>query len=279
MLIDAHCHLDQVQHPERAIDAALEAGIERIVAVSQDLASMQLVLELRHRFGAVIVTGLGIHPQLMPGMSDGELDEAYAFLEANIERADVIGEVGLDYKWATTDAEQQRQLAWLERQLDLAARHRKPINLHSRRALRQVMNVAIDYQARSGCPAQLHWFTQSKQLVRAASDAGVLISAGPAVLGAADTTRVATAIDDDCLLLETDCPVPFAGASARPHWIRRVLDHLAAARGVDPAVLEARIEANFARMLRSELPIRQPPASPQGARHRAGVATHQPPPP
>jgi TatD DNase family protein len=256
MLIDTHCHLDQVDDPDGVIAVARAAGVGRIVAVSQDLGSMQAVLELRDRHPETVVAGLGIHPQTIPYLADDEVGEAFAFLERHLGEADLLGEVGLDYKHATTDAEKTRQAEWLERQLELAAHHRKPANLHSRRALRQVMNHAVDFQQRTGLAAQLHWFTQSSKLVRATNAAGVYVSAGPTTLFADDARAVAAQIDDDLLLLETDCPVPYRGDSARPDWVVRVLECLAGARGVEPGELEAQVEQNFVRFLAGAPPVR-----------------------
>ncbi len=256
MLSDAHCHLDQIADPDEAIARAADAGVHRVLAVSQDLASMRVVLELKARHPRTVVAGLGIHPQEIPAMSEPEVDAAFRFLADHLADADVVGEIGLDHKVATTGPLQERQAHWLDRQLGLAAAEQKPVNLHSRRALRPVMEAAIAFQARSGCPAQLHWFTQSKKLVRLTNAAGVLVSVGPAILGAEDALAVAASVADDCLLLETDCPVPFAGASARPTWIARLLEPLAAARGVTPAALTETVERNFARLLSGELPER-----------------------
>lgn len=256
MLIDSHCHLDQIDDLEPAIYEARDAGVERIVAVSEDLRSMRAVLELRARFPETIVAGLGIHPQRIPYLSEDEVEEAFAFLAAHLAEADLLGEVGLDYKHATSEAEQTRQDEWLGRQLELAAEHGKPANLHSRRALRQVMVRAIDFQERTGLAAQLHWFTQSRKLVRLTNAAGVYVSAGPTALFHADTCTVAASIDADLLLLETDCPVPYGGESARPKWVRRVLERVAAAREVEPEALEAQVEANFARYLSGRGPER-----------------------
>jgi TatD DNase family protein len=203
-----------------------------------------------------VIAALGIHPQVIPYMTETEVDEAFAFLTGHLGEADQLGEVGLDYKHATSADEQDRQDRWLARQLELAAVHRKPINLHSRRALRQVMDRAIAFQERTGLPAQLHWFTQSKKLVRQTNQAGVYVSAGPTTLLADDACAVAAAIAADLLLLETDCPVPYGGESARPSWVGRVLERLAGARGVEPAELEAQVETNFRRFLAGESPAR-----------------------
>jgi TatD DNase family protein len=207
---------------------------------------MRAVLALRRRHPDIVVAGLGIHPQIVPYRGDEELEEAFAFLAAHLEQADVLGEVGLDFKHARTEAEQARQAAWLERQLELAAAHRKPVNLHSRRALRQVMNHAIAYRERTGLGALLHWFTHSAKLVRATNAAGVYVSAGPTTLFDAQARAVAATIDDHLLLLETDCPVPYRGESARPAWVMRVLAGLAEARGTAVDELAARVADNFA---------------------------------
>jgi TatD family hydrolase len=221
---------------------------------------MRSVLLLRERFPDVVVAALGIHPQLIPHLQEDAAEEAFDFLAAHLGEVDMLGEVGLDWKHATTVEEQARQTRWLERQLELAATHRKPINLHSRRALRQVMEHAIAFQERTGLAAQLHWFTQSKKLIRQTNAAGVYVSVGPATLIDPRAAETAATVDPDLLLTETDAPVPFGGDSARPAWIGRVLARLAEERGVDVDTLEAQVEANFARLLAGEAPRRQAPA-------------------
>jgi len=249
MLIDSHCHLEQADDPEAAVREARKAGVGTLVAVSQDLSSMEAVLRLRDRHPAHVVAALGIHPQVISAVPDTEVERAFDFLAAHLGEVDMLGEVGLDYKHATDDQEKARQDRWLTRQLELAAAAQKPINLHSRRALRQVMEVAIAYQERSGCPAQLHWFTQSKKLIRHTNEAGIFVSAGPSVLLNPDTAAAAATIDRQLLLTETDCPVPYDGTSARPSWVSRVLGRLAAVHGEEPEELEAQVERNFARLM------------------------------
>ncbi len=257
MLADSHCHLDELPDPDAAVAAARAAGVERIVAVAQDLRSMQAVLRLRDRHPRTVLAALGIHPQRIPAMTEAELGAAFGFLERHLPEAAELGEVGLDHKWATSADEQDRQRRWLDRQLELAAACGKPINLHSRRALRATMEIAIAFQERHGLPAQLHWFTQSRKLVRLANEAGVMVSVGPSILDDERALAVACTVADDCLLLETDAPVPFGGESAQPSWIPRVRDRLASARGIEPAALASTVAANLARLLAGRLGSRQ----------------------
>ena len=127
--------------------------------------------------------------------------------------ADVLGEVGLDYKWAENPEQQILQQEMLTRQLDLAARCGKPINLHSRRAQRQTMERAVEFCRRTGLNAQLHWFTESLKLVRICNEEGIYVSAGPMAIHNPQARAVAVAVDRQLLLLETDAPVSIGGVA------------------------------------------------------------------
>jgi TatD DNase family protein len=164
-------------------------------------------------------------------------------------RADLLGEAGLDHKWAESAAQQRRQEQTLEAQLGIAARHRKPVNLHSRRSLRQTMERAIAFHRDTGLNAQLHWFTQSRKLVRLCNQEGIYVSVGPTVIGDEQTRKVALAIADELLLLETDAPVPVRGHPGHPARVRAVAEELAALKGRSWEAIAALTTANFARFL------------------------------
>lgn len=248
-LTDSHCHLEQVPDPDSAVARAAEVGVTTIMAVAEDAASGQAVLELRQRFPGQVKAAIGLHPCHTPSLTDEQLAQELVFVKENLAAADQLGEVGLDFKYADSDKEQQRQRRFLGQQLTLAAEAGKSINLHSRRAQRQTMEVAIDYTKRTGLGAQLHWFTQSKKLIRLCNQAGVYVSVGPSLLGSEQACQVAAVIERDLLLLETDSPVPFDGESARPFWVRRVAEKVAELWGCDLEEVALRTQANFARLL------------------------------
>ena len=75
-----------------------------------------------------------------------------------------------------TEAQKALQEEMLEKQFEIAARNGKPVNLHSRRGLRQVMERAVAYHRETGLNAQLHWFTQSRKLVRICNEEGIYVS-------------------------------------------------------------------------------------------------------
>jgi TatD DNase family protein len=245
---DAHCHLDQVPDPDSAIDEAAEAGVGPILAVSMDAASAERILELRERHTGRVLAGVGLHPSRVAEMSADDQEREMRVLESLVAHADFVGEIGLDYKDATTVEQRGRQRDALARQLEWASTWGRPVNLHSRRADREVLDAAIAFRQRTGRGAVMHWFTHSKKLARLCAEHGIFISAGPSVLVDPRTRDVAAAIDMSILLVETDAPVVYGGeGEAHPAWARRVLENLAEARQVPPDELDRLVGENMKR--------------------------------
>ena len=217
-LTDIHCHLYSVDDFEGAVREALEAGVDKALVVSEKLDSMEEVLRMRDRFPDFVLPGLGIHPAESILMSEDEWKLNLSFLAAHAEEAVAVGEIGLDFKIAEDEAARDRQRGHLHDQMAVAADHGLPVNLHSRRALRQTMEEAVAFRERTGLHVLLHWFAHSKKLLRRTNEAGLFVSAGPSVLSSEQALDVALTVDLGLILVETDTPVPFGGRSARPAW-------------------------------------------------------------
>ncbi len=227
-LIDAHCHLYGLRDAEDAVFHARAAGVTQIVAVSEDHDSMVQTLRLRDAFPDFILPGMGIHPVTVSSMSSAQWKTALSFLRNHAGEASCIGEIGLDFKVAVTERDQEKQREALRVQMEVAAEHRLPINLHSRRALRQTMEEAIDFHRDTGLPALLHWFAHSKKLLTRTNAEQIFVSVGPSVLFSAEALSLALSIDRRLLLIETDAPVPFGGKPASPAWAAEVADRVIA---------------------------------------------------
>jgi TatD DNase family protein len=241
---------------------AAAARVGPIVAVSMGPRDGARVLELRRRHPGLVRAGVGLHPSRVPEIGDEEAAAELALVAARAAEADVVGEIGLDYRDARDAGQQRRQREVLERLLDVAERARKPVNLHTRRADRDLLEAAAAFTRRTGLPALLHWFTHSRKLARRCGQAGIHISAGPSIEIDPGQAEVARAIDPDFLLVETDSPVVYAGRAARPAWAARVAEALARARKEDPDALRERLAANLERYLGAGRPRGGPdPAS------------------
>lgn len=249
MFTDSHCHLEQLHAPGEALQRAREAGVHRVVAVSEDEKSVDVIMQLKARYPDQVLVGVGLHPMYVPQRTRDEVYQALEKVEIMAQRADVIGEIGLDYKYAQSGEQQKFQRLVLDRQMTIAAIHRKPVNLHSRWALRDTMKAAIEYTRDTGLGAQLHWFTQSKKLIRLTNRMGVYISVGPSIIDSSEARSAAAGIDRHLLLLETDSPVPFEGTPAEPSWTRRVAEVVAELWQCDLAEVGRQTEENFERYL------------------------------
>ena len=244
---DTHCHLEQLN--DSALEEAAAAGATTIAAVAQEAGSMRAVLDLARRFPGRVLPGLGIHPCTVTERGLDALAPDLALLAQRAVDAAVIGETGLDHKWAVSDVQQAEQERLLERHFEIAESHRKPVNLHSRRCLRQTLERAVAFHRATGLAAQMHWFTQSKKLIRICNDEGIYVSAGPTVLGDEHAAAAACEVADDLLLLESDAPVPVGGLPGHPRRVREVAEKLAGLRGVALEALAAQLAKNLRRYL------------------------------
>jgi len=56
-LLDAHCHLDQLQDPHDAVRRAKDASVARILSVSENSSSAREVLALKAAYPDVVLAG------------------------------------------------------------------------------------------------------------------------------------------------------------------------------------------------------------------------------
>ncbi len=129
------------------------------------------------------------------------------------------------------------QRAVFRKQLEIAAEAGKPIVIHTREAWADTLALA----AQAPAPADrgiMHCFTGDAQQAREALDLGFhLAFGGVLTFPKAEAVREAARITpEDRLLVETDCPVPGAGAASRQAQRAGVCGGGGAAPGGGPRV-------------------------------------------
>lgn len=232
---DCHCHLDEYADPEAVIRDAEAAGVTRICAVAQwHEECWRSILSLADKHPGVVVPGIGIHPcpdgDEMLFMRYGDDEKALSDLRTEMlgykGRVAVVGEIGLDYKWASDAEKRTTQRHLFDAQLAIAAELGLPISVHSRRSARDAMEACVKWHRETGLGACLHWFTHSAKLMRQAAQGGVFVSVGPAgAITEEDERDFVKKVGKECLgqmLFETDGPVRFQGEEATPAWIPRI---------------------------------------------------------
>ena len=249
---DVHCHVDLLDEPERAIEAALEAGVCPLLAVGMQQASSERLLELRQQYPEKLLVAIGLHPSEIPALDATEVQAELDFVESALARADALGEVGLDFRDAADEMQRDRQREALTLQLQWAARERKPVSAHCRRAEHEIVDRLAEFVEGTGLGANLHWFTHSEKMARICGERRIFISPGPSILHSDPQATVAAMVEAAYLLIETDSPVEFEGEPAQPEWARQVAARLAEIRGMSFEDLATLLQDNFRRYLGSK---------------------------
>ncbi len=244
MFVDSHCHLDQVSGLSGLFDRAARAGVEKMVSCATNPASMALHLE-RFRGLREVGVALGVHPEELILLPRPDAEAALKQAEEGLSGAVAVGEVGLDYKYGATDSQRAFQREFFSQFIALARRFDKPLNVHSRRAERPVLEQLV---AEGAQRVLLHWFTGSSKLCRLAAAQGYFVSCGPTLLTNELTQGVVKSIPLENLLLESDAPVPYTlpegTLNSEPSWIPRVAAKVAELHGVSLAEVEAQTWKN-----------------------------------
>ncbi len=251
-LVDAHVHLtdDEFSGLSSQITSMLRSLAIKALSVSMDIRTARKNLELANSCGDVVLPFIGMHP-----WAAGEnLAEFLAFVEDNANRITGIGEIGLDKKYVAGDEEgYRRQKKVFEAMLSLAEKLAKPVSIHSRGSVDDVLTTLKSYNMRG---VLLHWFTGSKKQLAQAAEMGCYVSYGPVLVYSQDKQSLLRDTPRELILLETDGPVRYAGCfenrTALPSFLPSVA--LAASRTLHTTYEDAcnMMVTNSARYLGSE---------------------------
>lgn len=245
-LIDTHTHLyDDSFDADRAavVERARNAGVKRIVTVSETLADAQKNLALA-RLHPAILPAAGLYPIHL----DWELAlELHAFIRKHRNLLVAIGEVGLDY-WMVKDddgRELQKQifLSFIKLSLELDL----PLNVHSRSAGRKAVELLLQNGARK---VQLHAFDGKAGTTPAAVESGYFFSIPPSIVRSRQKQKLVRRLPLSSILLETDSPVlgPAPAQRNEPANIVLVVDAIAAIKNISSADVADAVYENTLRL-------------------------------
>ena len=204
MIFDTHAHYDDKQFDEdreQLLDSMRAGGVGTIVNASATVESWDKVLELTREYPFVYGM-IGVHPDEV-----GALDEEkFARMEWLLQEEKVVavGEIGLDYYWDNESREVQKR--WFIRQLELAQKWNMPVNIHSREAAADTLEIMKKYA--QGMKVIIHCYSYSKEMAEEYVKMGYLIGVGGVVTfkNARRLKETVEAIPLSQIVLETDCP-------------------------------------------------------------------------
>lgn len=170
-------------------------------SVTVDLDTTARSFALFDQAGDVVKQFVGIHPE---AAAREDLDKFKEVFHANLHSIDGVGEIGLD---GTYDIPYERQKQVFNAMLELAEAQKKPVSIHSRKAVDDVLEVLPSYKIKS---VLLHWFAGSKKQLARSMDMGLYVSYGPALVYSEDKKVLLKNTDKNKFLVETDGPVRYS---------------------------------------------------------------------
>lgn len=250
--IDCHCHLDDPGFAGERDDIVARcraAGFSRLVTVADayDEASLDATAELLARHD-LVAAAAGAHPHNAGGYSPQVEKRLMAFLDRHPVLA--LGEVGLDFHYDLAPRDRQEEA--FRRQAAIAAERGLPLVIHSREAERRVLDILE--QERFPGPVVFHCFTGDEEAAREILGRGYSLSfSGIITFRKADALRrVVAATPLERLLSETDSPYlapePERGRRNTPLGVVRVVESIAAIKGVAVPEVLAQVAANLRRL-------------------------------
>lgn len=218
--IDVHAHLDMLEDaPEVALQKAKAAGVSKIVTIGTEPSDHDFVLKTAKQFYPDVYCTLGVHPH------QGILwkDEIEVFLDKHLPEREVIavGEIGLDYHYNQSPVEEQREA--FRRQLDIARRHKLPVQIHTRDAEKDTVEILKEFKGQ--VTGLIHCFTSSAWLAKECLDLGYNISFSGIVTfkNAEDLRETCKMVPLNRMHVETDAPflapVPQRGKKNTPAYV------------------------------------------------------------
>jgi TatD DNase family protein len=165
-----------------------------------------------------------------------------------------VGEIGLDFHRNLSPPDVQRDA--LARQLDLAARVRKPVVVHDREAHDEVTAALVAHARRAtAVPGILHAFSGDAAMASALVESGYLISFALPVSFPKNTgpRAAAAGLPATNFLVETDSPYLGLAKDQRnePTTVLRTAAVLARLRAEDPELVGAAARSAYQRLWRT----------------------------
>jgi len=206
-IVDAHIHLTDNEYTGymEHIFNNLKALRINACSVTVNTETLTKSLEL---FGDstrdIVIPFAGIHPEF------AQTEDVTRFIEIfnnNLDSIYGIGEIGLDPVYAgINESSYDKQKEVFHNMLALAERTKKPVSIHSRGSLDDILEMLKTYNIRNGL---LHWFAGSKKQLARSTDMGLFVSYGPVLIYSEEKKVLLKNTPKNRFLVETDGPVRY----------------------------------------------------------------------
>lgn len=179
--------------------------------MSEDYDSSIQTILLKEKFvnnSNLLLAFVGIHPQYATSSTD--INAFSDFFSSNLDQIDGVGEIGLDptYTDLYPKNSMTSQKLIFYKMLTLAEQNKKPVSIHSRRSVGDILEVLPSYRIKN---LVFHWYEGSKKNLKKINEMGFFASFGPYVLYNKEKQNLLRESDKNFVLVETDGPVRYKG--------------------------------------------------------------------
>lgn len=235
ILIDTHCHLYSTEfgtESQEIINRAKTVGIKKFYLPAIDSEVIDAMLSLEAANPGVCYAMMGLHPCSVNDRVTVELNLVKEWLDKRPFVA--VGEIGLDFYWDKTYAEQQKMAFVL--QMEWALEKNLPIVIHTRNAMQETIDMVKPFSAK-GLKGIFHCFSGSyesaKQIVAMDFMLGI---GGVLTYKNAGLPEALDKIGLEHMVLETDAPylspAPYRGKRNESSYMIEVAKKLAEVKKV-----------------------------------------------
>ena len=253
MIFDTHAHYDDKVYDEdreTLFKTMRSEGVGIITDIGADIESTKRAVELSESYDFIYAT-VGVHPSEVYSLEETDMD----FLReaAKSPKVVAIGEIGLDYHYEDTVREVQKK--WFVRQLNIAKETKLPVVIHSRDAAQDTLDILKAEHAEE-IGGVIHCFSYGWDMAKIYLDMGFYLGIGGVVTfkNAKKLKEVVQKAPLERLVLETDAPYlapePYRGKRNASHYLKYVINEIAALRNLIPEEVILITEDNGKRMYR-----------------------------
>ena len=235
MIFDTHAHYDDEafdEYREELLTSLKQHNIGYVVNVGASLRGARESVALSSRYSRVYAAA-GIHPDEVGCMDDDVMEELRTL--CMLEKTVAVGEIGLDYHWNKEPNQVQKN--WFAEQLHLAKEMDLPVNVHSRDAAADTLEIIRTEHAGS-TGGVIHCFSGSLEMAREYVRMGYYLGIGGVVTfkNAKTLKQIVKDIPLEYLVTETDCPYlapePFRGKRNASMYLNHVIQEIAQLKGL-----------------------------------------------
>ena len=243
-MIDAHAHIEMFKGKAGEVVEESRKHLRAVVDSITEYRKFHVWKSwelLGPHFGFVQPT-LGYAPNEARRGNWEKVEKVEAFIREHAGEIVALGEIGLDFYYATTEGERRNQRDIFHHFLNLAVELDLPVVLHARDAEREVFEAV----QRAGVGAYFHSYSGPRDLGLEIVENGHIIGINTGIDFIPAVREVAEVLPLESIVVETDSPYmsPYKGEKNYPWNVEYAVRRVAEIKGVEFEEVERTTERN-----------------------------------